>query len=99
MVEVWARSVRRQVSVHDKTLTFFVTKQMDAKYLVQGSQQILTNGQTTDVPLEGTTSDPVSDTPQTAELLRRPADRRSAAVTITARSAASDTDTDRRRRS
>ncbi len=90
MVEVWAQATGDKATT--KTLSFFVTKQLDAKYLVQGSQQLQANGQTTEIPLEGQTT-PGSDTPQAPSFLQGQPTDANAAVTITARSAASATDT------
>jgi hypothetical protein len=94
MVEVWAEASGDKPQSTTRTLTFFVTKQMDAKYLVQPSQEQLTNGQTTEIPIEGgPNQSAASDTPQLPSFLVGQATDSSAAVTITARSAASNSGT------
>ena len=88
MVEVWALASGNKPQSTTRTLSFFIAHQMDAKYLVQGTQQILTNNAVTNVPLEGG-----ADTGDTAPLLPdflkdQPTDA-AATVMISARSAAS----------
>ncbi len=52
MVEVWAQSGGDRPQAVTKTLSFYVARQLDAKYLVQGTQQLLSNGTVATLPLD-----------------------------------------------